>query len=144
MTHLTAVDIRLAAQVLALTRCRLLERLRTFLRALRYLLCRLLRHDKRILDGLFAIYIVSIRLMTSLEILLELIILPVEAFIVIDDLIEELVDLILIIPAEAPLEFLVVNVHWCKQNENPLYLVALARRQKPKKNDACPLYGTTD
>ena len=128
MTHLTAIYIRLAAQILALARRRLLERLRTLLSAPRHFLRCFLRHDERILDGLLTLHIISIRLTAPLEILFELIIFPVEAFIVIDDLIEEFVDFILIIPAEAPLEFLVVNVHWCKQNENPLYLVALERR----------------
>ena len=35
-----------------------------------------------------------------------------------DDLVEEVIDLIFVVAAEAALEFFVVDIEWCKQNQD--------------------------
>ena len=50
------------------------------------------------------------------HLILQTLVLAIEPLVVVHDLIEEIVDFILVVAAETPLEFLVVNIHWCKHD----------------------------
>ena len=84
----------------------------------RDLVGRLLRDQQRFLEVVLELLVLRIVLLHAGELFLEVVVLTEEFLVVVDDLVEEVIDLIFVVAAEAALEFFVVDIEWCKQNQD--------------------------
>ena len=116
--HLARRDLSITAHVLALLRRALAQVLCVLLGRVRDLIGRLLRNQQRLLEIVLELLVLRIVLLHAGEFFLEVVVLAEEFLVVVDDLVEEVIDLIFVVAAEAALKFFVVDIEWCKQNQD--------------------------
>ena len=118
LDHLARRDLGVAAHVLALLGRALTQVLGVLLGRVRDLVGRLLRDQQRLLEVVLELLVLRIVLLHAGELFLEVVVLAEEFLVVVDDLVEKVIDLIFVVAAEAALEFFVVDIEWCKQNQD--------------------------